>query len=163
MSAVVQCCEPPDPCDKIGKKIDELINRNKRTTGGGGTHGLKWRFSEQIYGANGPGTRVWANHDKAIKDQQKSLRDQLNDWNKNNCGEKNPLPEDAWEWATKPRPKPAEWAGASKMEMLGEGAKTGAKGILGIGAGYAIYRAVRMIPSLFPPLWWTIPENAAIP
>jgi hypothetical protein len=28
---------------------------------------------------------------------------------------------------------------------------------------YGAYRAARMIPSLAPPLWWTIPANAAIP
>ena len=30
-------------------------------------------------------------------------------------------------------------------------------------AGYIIYRGVRMLPSLVPPLWWTIPANVAIP
>jgi hypothetical protein len=33
----------------------------------------------------------------------------------------------------------------------------------GIGIGYLIYRGVRMIPSLFPPLWPTIPANALVP
>lgn len=32
-----------------------------------------------------------------------------------------------------------------------------------VGAGYIIYRGIRMLPSLFPPLWPTIPANAAIP
>ncbi|WP_207706274.1 hypothetical protein [Clostridium sp. HBUAS56017] len=31
------------------------------------------------------------------------------------------------------------------------------------GGGYLIYRGVRMIPSLLPPLWWTIPANAVCP
>ena len=31
------------------------------------------------------------------------------------------------------------------------------------GVGYLIYRGIRMIPSLFPPLWPTLPANAAIP
>lgn len=164
MSAVVQCCEPPDPCKELRDKIDELINRNKRTEGNGGTHGLKWRFEEQIYGANGPNTTSWANHDKAIKEQQAGLRDRLNDWNKNNCGEKNPLPENAWEWATKPRPQAADWvAPASKMQMLKDGAKLGAQGVLAGGALYALYRAARLVPSLLPPLWWTIPANVAVP
>jgi RHS repeat-associated protein len=35
--------------------------------------------------------------------------------------------------------------------------------IITVGTGYIIYRAVRMLPSLAPPLWWTIPENAVIP
>jgi RHS repeat-associated protein len=32
----------------------------------------------------------------------------------------------------------------------------------GVGA-YLLYRGIRMLPSLLPPLWWTIPANAAIP
>lgn len=32
-----------------------------------------------------------------------------------------------------------------------------------VGAGYLIYRGIRMIPSLFPALWWTIPANVAVP
>jgi hypothetical protein len=32
-----------------------------------------------------------------------------------------------------------------------------------VGTGYLIYRGIRMIPSLAPPLWWTIPANLAIP
>ncbi|HEX7927336.1 MAG TPA: hypothetical protein VF678_07080, partial [bacterium] len=30
-------------------------------------------------------------------------------------------------------------------------------------SGYAAYRCARMIPSLLPPLWPTIPANAVIP
>jgi hypothetical protein len=29
--------------------------------------------------------------------------------------------------------------------------------------GYGIYRFVRFLPSLVPPLWWTIPTNLAVP
>jgi RHS repeat-associated core domain len=44
---------------------------------------------------------------------------------------------------------------SSKQIMIGVGA---------LGAGYLIYRGVRMLPSVvFPPLWPTIPLNAAIP
>jgi len=32
-----------------------------------------------------------------------------------------------------------------------------------VGAGYLAYRCVRMLPSLFPPLWPTIPANIAVP
>ncbi|MBI3546203.1 MAG: hypothetical protein HY081_06375 [Gammaproteobacteria bacterium] len=31
------------------------------------------------------------------------------------------------------------------------------------GAAYIIYRCIRMLPSLAPPLWPTIPPNLAIP
>jgi RHS repeat-associated protein len=33
----------------------------------------------------------------------------------------------------------------------------------GLGGGYGAYRLIRMVPSMFPPLWWTIPVNAAAP
>ena len=32
-----------------------------------------------------------------------------------------------------------------------------------LGAGYLAYRVIRMIPSLLPPFWWTIPINAGTP
>ncbi|OEE67125.1 hypothetical protein A1OO_15320 [Enterovibrio norvegicus FF-33] len=32
-----------------------------------------------------------------------------------------------------------------------------------VGLGYLIYRGIRMIPSLAPPLWWTVPGNLALP
>ncbi len=42
-------------------------------------------------------------------------------------------------------------------------AAAAAAGAGGITAGYIIWRCVRMIPSLAPPLWETIPGNLAIP
>lgn len=44
-----------------------------------------------------------------------------------------------------------------------EAFETGAKAAVGVGAAYGAYRALRMIPSLIPPLWWTIPGNVVIP
>ena len=50
---------------------------------------------------------------------------------------------------------PPGWKPTYNQVMVGVGA---------LGAGYLIYRGVRMIPSLvIPPLWPTIPLNAAIP
>ena len=65
----------------------------------------------------------------------------------------NPPPAPAGAPAPQPAPKP----GCQDCER---------KAIVVVGAGlgaYVIYRCVRMIPSLFPPLWPTIPANAAIP
>ena len=41
--------------------------------------------------------------------------------------------------------------------------KNVAKAGVAIGAGYVIYRGIRLLPSLLPPLWWTIPGNVAVP
>jgi hypothetical protein len=35
--------------------------------------------------------------------------------------------------------------------------------VAGVTGTYIVYRCVRMIPSLFPLMWWSIPENLAIP
>jgi hypothetical protein len=103
-------------CEKLAGEIDDLVDRH-RGPGEGGTKGLKQRFPEQNEGPNGPpgsgvgDPEVWETHDQAIKEQQKGLRDRLEEFNKGNCGEKQKIPEDAWEWATKPAPKPEEWTG----------------------------------------------------
>ena len=145
-----------DPiCIDLRREIIELIHRDKHANGGGGTHGIKHRIADQINGANGPGTGSWDRHDQAIRNQQQGVRNRLEDWDENNCG---PPPKDAWHWATRPPPKPSEWVGPGKsaMEMARDGALLGA-------AAYATYRAVRLLPSLFPPAWWTLPANLAIP
>ena len=33
----------------------------------------------------------------------------------------------------------------------------------GLAIGYVAYRCIRMVPSLAPPLWWTIPVNVGVP
>ena len=60
-----------------------------------------------------------------------------------------------------PDPEPAPPAGESgtaKSVAIAAGATIGT-----VGLGYLIYRCVRFVPSLAPPLWWTIPANVAIP
>lgn len=158
---VTPCPQKEDLCEKLRKEIDDLINRDKRAAGNGGTHGLKHRFPEQINGQNGPGTRSWDTHEQTIKDQQRGLEKRLKDYDKNGCGDP---PPGAWEWATRPVPKPSEWKGPWTIPTPSpEAVQTTAKVGLGLGLGYLAYRAIRMIPSLFPPLWPTIPANAAIP
>ncbi|HKX27213.1 MAG TPA: S8 family serine peptidase [Blastocatellia bacterium] len=147
-------------CDALEKKIDEFVNRDKRQQGGSGTHGLVHRFREQINGANGPGTESWTNHDTAMKDQQKGLRDLLNEWDKNGCG---PPPSNSWKWATRPTPSPSEWIGNRREPATSTAMQTGLKVAAGVGAGYLFYRGVRLLPSLFPPFWPTLPVNLAIP
>ena len=45
----------------------------------------------------------------------------------------------------------------------GDGVKTVAKVGVGVGGAYIAYRVIRFLPSLFPPLWETIPVNLAVP
>ena len=144
-------------CEEIEQDIDRLINRDKRKCNNGGTHGLRHRFNEQINGRNGPGTQSWKTHEQEIKNQQKNLRDRLQEWNDSGCGSP---PSGAWKWATKPVPQPKQWKNPA---IPGAIVETGAKVVASAGAAYVVYRIVRFLPSLLPPLWGTIPANVAIP
>ncbi|EBA08384.1 hypothetical protein [Sagittula stellata] len=141
----------------LRRVIEELVSRDKRLHGGGGTHGLEHRFREQINGQNGPGTSSWDTHDRAIRNQQRGLRRRLEEWEANRCG---PPPPGAWRWATRPAPQPSEWVNPNPGPSA---AQYAAGGVAAVGVGYLLYRGVRMLPSLFPPLWPSIPANLAIP
>jgi hypothetical protein len=66
-------------------------------------------------------------------------------------------------WVRKPRPAEMPFPG-SKSAMCGEDCQeTAATVIVAGGAAYITYRCLRMVPSLFPALWPTIPANLAIP
>ena len=60
------------------------------------------------------------------------------------------------------KPLPAPRAQLSE-DGTNKALRTGA--VLGGGAivGYGVYRFIRFLPSLAPPLWPTIPANLAIP
>ncbi|MGY0374224.1 hypothetical protein [Clostridium sp. JNZ J1-5] len=59
-----------------------------------------------------------------------------------------------WDWSVDP-PKRGP-AYSIPLNNIG-------KGVAVVVGGYIIYRGVRMIPSILPPLWWTIPANAVCP
>jgi RHS repeat-associated protein len=70
----------------------------------------------------------------------------------------------------KDKNKPSDWPkdkenqGNQEKSMCSDNTDCGIKiVILTGGATYVIYRCIRMFPSLFPPLWPTIPANATIP
>lgn len=49
------------------------------------------------------------------------------------------------------------------FEVTREDLETGGKVVVAVGTAYVVYRVVRFLPSLLPPLWPTIPLNAAVP
>ncbi len=62
------------------------------------------------------------------------------------------------------KPKPADWLGNNQNRAIcGENCKKTATVVVAGGTAYLIYRCARMIPSLAPPLWWTIPGNLSVP
>lgn len=90
-----------------------------------------------------------------IEQQQASLRTYNDAYRDQGCGDP---PASAVELADRPLPAPAPSSSGSDT------AKTVAiVGGSAVGA-YLIYRGIRMIPSIvIPPLWPTIPVNAAVP
>jgi hypothetical protein len=111
-------------------------------------------------------------HQQQFRNKQVNLRRMLEQWDTNNCGP-GYLPGDAWKWATRPAPSPAPTGdgGSSRRTTDPVEVPTGPSitpeevgAVVGAGVGtYILYRVVRMLPSLLPPLWWTIPANAAAP
>lgn len=132
-------------CAELLAKINELVNTEKR--GRMGTKGLMQRFRDYL-GDD-------ATHGPTYYDQQRSLRSYMDEYEDKGCGGP---PPNALEWVDKklPAPAPAPEEGLSTTQKVVAGAGA-------VGAGYLIYRGIRMIPSLFPALWWTAPANLAAP
>ena len=151
-------------CAKLAKEIDELINRNKHENGNKGTHGLTHRFRELISNmrkqiATGTLTQeakdLWKTHYDQIIGHQGKLQRLLKQYEKNGCGDP---PPGAWSWSEREVPTYEQMAAESGVSL-----RDVATVATGVGLGYIIYRVVRFLPSLFPPLWETIPANLAIP
>ena len=132
-------------------------------------------------------------HQQQFRNKQVNLRSMLNQWDTNNCGDGYlPRRVWHWATRDVPSPNAqlpvrrvpiassgeripvrvgggdqgAEWSrevnpprSASSLSPAEAVLATGAT----IGAGYLLYRGIRFLPSLLPPLWWTIPANAAVP
>jgi len=97
----------------------------------------------EIYVACGPDGRALKDIDKSHPQNHPDL--------------KNPHEHD-WTWDENGKAKrgPAHNFADAMVEA---GITTG----IAVGTGYFIYRGIRMLPSLIPVLWWTIPANAITP
>ncbi|HBR02434.1 MAG TPA: hypothetical protein DD738_07475 [Ruminiclostridium sp.] len=65
-----------------------------------------------------------------------------------------------WDWDKKTAKYREQKQKGAKQK---ENTKKIATGAVVVGAGYLIYRGIRFLPSLLPPLWWTMPANAILP
>lgn len=61
------------------------------------------------------------------------------------------------------RTEPEEVVETEKEIEYQQVAIAAAEGAGVVAGGYILYRLIRMLPSLAPPLWWTIPANAVCP
>ncbi|MEM9437726.1 MAG: hypothetical protein AAGA15_11855 [Pseudomonadota bacterium] len=157
-------------CECLSDAIEELLNNE--TNHRNGAKGLGQLVREQTQaGSDGPGTRTWDVHDEKITQQKNNLRDHIEEHRLRGCGGPpnggSPVPADALGRATAPNPSRADWEvnnPSTAYEGL-TGSPAGDAAAVGAGAllAYGAYRVVRMLPSLAPPLWWTIPANAVTP
>jgi hypothetical protein len=151
-------------CECLSDAIDALLNANNPH--GTGEKGLKQHVAEQVAkGAASPGTDVWNRHQTVIRDQKANLRDHLREHKERGCGGPpsggSPVPSDAWRWATSPLPTAADWGANNPVAYEGLTGSPVGDAAVGVGAGYLLYRGLRLLPSLlFPPSF--IP-NLAIP
>jgi len=160
-----------DICTCLLERIEQLAFAPTKEAGGG-TQGLQQRFAQQVAkGAQGPGTPSWVNHEKAIKEQKKALEDHLEEHRRQGCGGGSGVViTEARALVGRPLPTEAEWEANNPPVVPFETDDTGlsagevaAGAAVGVGVLYVAYRVVRMIPSLHPALWGTIPANLATP
>lgn len=136
-------------CPELLDTINRLTNTEKR--GRNGTKGLLQRFRDYLGDDDTHGTQ--------LQDQQRSLRTYLDEYDNKGCGDP---PSGAVELASRDLPSPTSPSSMDPYSMKKAATLTG--GALGLGGlGYGAYRLIRFLPSLAPPLWWSIPENLAIP
>jgi len=134
-------------CNELLEKINELADKEK--PGQSGTKGLLQRFRDYL------GDDI--NHYEAIEKQQQSLRTYIDEYVSRGCGDP---PSQAYQVSRQPVPAPLP---AQSHEKRDDTVKSVAKAGTAVGVAYIAYRVIRMLPSLFPPLWETIPINLAVP
>lgn len=91
-------CEHCNDCDDL---LNEILRRTYSKEGGG-NKGLLTRWAEQVYGCQTPSNTVsahpscaghrikgtWDGHNTAMTQQQKRLKDAIEDYDDNDCGDK---------------------------------------------------------------------------
>ena len=78
--------------------------RAKMTESGGAVQGLQWEH----WSASNPDPDFGSveGHQQQFRDQQRRLRNLLDEYNTRGCGDGEGLPDGVWEWATRPAPQP---------------------------------------------------------
>ena len=155
MSAgALPCCEPPDPCKTLLEEIMEFLDNLKKRAS-------ELRANEGNLPLTKPSTphpryglRSIEGEQHQFRGRQEGLRKRLNEYNSKGCGP--PPPQEAWRFATMEVPQ-----AAPKPVVDPNTARNVATGAAAVGAGYVIYRIIRLIPSLLAPP--TLIPNLAIP
>jgi RHS repeat-associated protein len=134
-----------DPCDELRNNLDQLVNAVR------GSNATDQKGLAQLYNQLRHMRGITLiNHVSKFYQRRQELRKKINHFKDQNCGDP---PTGVEEWANKEVPEEVtrylHEIGLNSFEL-----------VLGV---YATYRFVRLIPSLFPPLWITLPANLALP
>ncbi|MBB3909368.1 RHS repeat-associated core domain-containing protein [Anoxybacteroides rupiense] len=105
-----------------------------------------------LYGPKGQ--HYSQNADGSIHDKHKNSSGEPPKWVKKALKQKT-----KWDWDANAK----KYEKKQKEKKTKDAAKKAAKVGAAAGAGYIVYRGVRMAPSLLPPLWPTLPANLVIP
>lgn len=132
-------------------KMDNLINA-RRPSGTNDFKGLAQRYDQltnlPLYTLRG--------HVRVFQNMQRQLQKLLNTFRNDDCG----APPDG---VSEGVSKPLQDIIKQRLQDIDNIENYGVDGVLVVGAGYLAYRFFRLLPSLLPPLWGTIPLNLAIP
>ena len=108
MAATFPSCQHCNDCDDLLEEIQRRMWSNET----GGNKGLMRRFFEQVYGCQTPTDTIsphpscanhrmsgtWTGHNNAMQTQQNRLRDAVDDYDDNDCGDKVSDPDRARGW-----------------------------------------------------------------
>ncbi len=138
-----------DPCEELRKKMDHLVN-TQRESGTKGFKGLAHRL-RQMRGMS-ESSDPFKGYKEQVENMRRTLGRLLNEWGDDDCGDRPTFATDALE-------EPVVGRETIQQATQAVVAQTS----LALLIAYGGYRAIRLLPSLFPPLWWTLPANVAIP
>ncbi len=168
---------PDDPtCEELKARMDWImqeIERRTREQLSGRPPGAVYKEGTFHKGKDVSGKSVWDGHDQPITDLKNGLNKLRNRYKNKRPDTKKPCddpPDDPGlkkvsDVLAKSNPTAEDWERENKTtveEWLKNNPNT-VKVTAALTASYVVYRVLRFIPSLLPPLWPTIPENLAIP
>lgn len=109
------------------------------------------RDPNNLYKNKKTGTNSWEGHQQKYSDVQQELKDKIDEYKNGGCEEETgELPQEVEDLANTPAPnKPFRYRQGDMAITVG-----GSAVVL-----YGLYRGIRLLPSLLPPFWWTIPVN----
>ncbi len=147
-----------DPCDGMRSKLDDLINAVRPEDSPSAPKGLAQRYRQMSKMSGQP----LLGYIEQFKNRQRQLSNLFEQFNKGVDGKPcDDPPPNVEDWIEMPIQLDVQRkVYLYQVELFGRAAFTSSAALLG---SYGVYRGVRLLPSLLPPLWWTLPGNLVAP